>query len=750
MKKRRQVSTPRARQTRPSEQTPAPLPAAGLQEAARQAGTEEPQGLLRRRLWLQILALVGVVALGLWVRLEDLVAWNKDPGRAFYAGEPLLTALDGLFYLTLARDLVEGSYHPLDEKRSVPDYPPRPNPPPLISVLTAVVARLFPVSINWAAVLLPAILGVLLVLPLYGLGKYFGGPVAGIVAALMGLLPPYYVYRSGLGWLDTDALNVTFAAAAAYFFLKFGTTPGRRRYYHFAAGMVTYGLFLWWWDQTPHVVTAMCLAPLAVALVFFYRPQGRERWVFWGAFGTGLLILMLWKGTALISQFVGILQSQFSYITKESAGAFPNIGVSISEQVRPSFSDMVTISSGHILTFLSAVCGFVWLVWRHWKASLFLGVLVCLSAFAFLYARRFAIFCVPLVALGIGFLISELWQLRNRFKPLTYAIPFFVILLLWPMLAINHAQIYWPKEQTPIVTGLALTEQKTPPEAVIWAWWDHGYTIPYWARRTSVNDGSVHSGERTALNGMPLATDDERLAANFMQFYVVRGISGMHEFYAVMGNDQAKGFAFIKKILAAGPAEARIMLEQAPLPATPDRLTPEAWLEFFFPANPRPVYLFLDDLLTRTSYWWFWFGTWDIGKQDGIHADYKLIPNLFEENGVLKARGTNVDIDSRTGRVNFGNQVIPVEELSLWDGEKHQTRRFNNKSGIVLEVSTRTHLGVLMHREMAASVFNKLYLRQAFSPQYFRPVILNSPWHQLWEVKGDAWKPPPEAKQGGA
>ena len=190
--------------------------------------------------------------------------------------------------------------------------------------------------------------------------------------------------------------------------------------------MLTYGLFLWWWDQTPHVVTVICLAPMAVAVVFFYRPQGRERWIFFRRpRRRDCLVLLLWKGTALISQFIGMLQSQFSYITKETAGAFPNIGVSISEQVRPTFENMVTISSGHLLTFVAAVCGFVWLVWRHWKESLFLGVLVGLSAFAFLFARRFAIFCVPIVALGIGFLVSELWNLRSRFKALTYATPCF-------------------------------------------------------------------------------------------------------------------------------------------------------------------------------------------------------------------------------------------------------------------------------------------------------------------------------------
>ena len=696
-------------------------------------------GTARKWLLLQILALVCVVAVGLWVRLEDLALWEREPGKAFYNGQPLLTALDGLFYLTLARDLVEGTYLATDEKRAVPDYPPRPQPPPLISSLTAAVAKVFPLSLNWIAVLMPAVLGVLIFLPLYGLGRFFGGPLMGIVAALMGVLFPYYVYRSGLGWLDTDCLNVTFATAVAYFFLKFGVTSGTRRYYYFLGGMLTYGLFLWWWDQTPHVVTAICLAPLAVAIVFFYRPPSRERRLFFGVLFLGMLVLFLWKGGSLVSQFVHVIQSQFSYISKETVGPFPNIGVSISEQVRPSFETMVALSSGNFIIFAVVLCGLVALFWRHWKETLFLSVLFFLSALAFLYARRFAIFCVPVAALGIASFVNEMWALRSRFALLRYLTPVVVVFLAWMLIEINRAQVYWPKERPIVVSGLDLAAKKTAPDAVIWAWWDHGYTIPYWARRASVNDGSVHSGERTVFNGLPLATDSERLAANFMHFWVARGMAGMDKVYRAMGNDQAKGYAFVKEVLSAGPKQARSMLSDARLPAQPGLETIEDWLEFFFPSSPRPVYLFVDDLLPRTSYWWFWFGSWDMQKHDGVHADYRIIPDIREENGRLKARD-GTDIDLRTGNATIGGQVIPLQELAVWDGEKSQTRRFNSQSGAVFELSVPNRLGVLMHKNLASSVFNKLFLRQSFSPEYFSPVFSRVPWYQLWEVRGDSWK----------
>ena len=673
MKKRRQVPSHKAKPPGASERHPAAPQHKMVQDLApHTGGAVASWGTGRRWLLLQIFALVCVVAVGLWVRLEDLVLWEREPAKAFYNGQPLLTALDGLFYLTLARDMLEGTYLPIDEKRSVPDYPPRPQPPPLISALTAGVTRLLPLSINWVAVLLPSVLGVLVFLPVYGLGRFFGGPLMGTVAALMSVLFPYYVYRSGLGWLDTDILNVTCATAAAYFFLKFGVVSGTRRYYYFLGGMINYGLFLWWWDQTPEVVTVIALFPLAVAIAFFYRPAARERWIFLGTLFLGALVVLLWKGATLIPRFINILESQLSYISKEAAGPFPNIGVSISEQVKPSLETMIAISSGNLLIFAVALCGLVWLIWRHWKESLFLTVLFILSALALLYARRFAIFCVPVIALGVASFINEIWALRSRFWLLKYLTPMVVVVFAWMLFESNRAQVYWPKERPMLVSGLELVGKKTPEDAVIWAWWDHGYTIPYWARRASVNDGSVHSGERTVFTGLPLATDNERLAANFMHFWVARGMPGMGKVYGVMGNDQAKAYAFVKEILSAGPQRALTILDDAHLPPTPGLETTDDWLEFFFPSNPRPVFLFVDELLTRTSYWWYWFGSWDMQNHDGIHAEYRLIPDIHEENGRIRGKD-GTDIDMRTGNAVIG--VMPFRSRNLAFGMARRARR---------------------------------------------------------------------------
>ena len=188
---------------------------------------------------IKFLSFVLIIMVGLLLRLDSLMDWIEQPDLALYYGEPILTTFDGYYYLTLARDLMEGSYAAVDQMRAVPDSPVRPMPPPLMSILAAAVATLTPLSLNWVAVLMPAFLGVLLAFPMYGFGKHFGGVFMGLSTALISLVSPYYVLRSGLGWFDTDCLLVTLVVSANWFLLKFAVEENLRRYGWLAAGFLT-------------------------------------------------------------------------------------------------------------------------------------------------------------------------------------------------------------------------------------------------------------------------------------------------------------------------------------------------------------------------------------------------------------------------------------------------------------------------------------------------------------------------------
>ncbi len=690
----------------------------------------------KHSLWFEIIALIIVIAVGISFRLEDLEQWHKYEQKAFFNKQPLHTTFDAWFYLSLAQDLVDGTYNPINEMRGVPDCPPRPSPPPLISVMAAGIAKATSFSLSWIGAVLPTILGSLLAIPLYLLGRFYGGPVMGITAALMSLLYPFYIYRSNIGRFDTDCLNATWAVSSAYVFLRFGIEKTKKRYLYFLGGIIIYGLFLWWWDQTPAAATAITIMPLAVALAFFYRPEGKEGKLFYAITGCALIVFLLTVGPDKPVKIIKSIWLNYLYISKDSSGTFPNIGITISEQSKPSLALIISYTTKNILAFIFAITGVFLLFWKHFKNSLFLVSLVVLSIATF-FANRFLIFMIPMVALGTGFSMSMLWGLRKRFAPLYLICPLLIVLFVWPLYLSNKTYIQWPKEPGPTAEGMYTVQQKTPSDAVIWAWWDHGHALTYLARRAAINDGIIHGGERTVYTAIPLTTDSYRMAANFMQFYVIRGKKGIKQFYKAAGNKPAAGLKLIKKILRAGPADAVAIIKEANLKPIGNLQNTQDWLEFFFPAEKRPVYLFLDNLLPKIAYWWYWFGTWDIEKQDGRHPVFKIFYNMHNKKDQLIA-GYNFILDKKTGKLHMGNRTIQLSFFGIRKKNAFEKKSYNNNSTYRFEYFERSRYGALMDSEISESVFNKLYIRHLYHKKYFKPLKLRPPYYQIWEVKGDS------------
>ena len=693
---------------------------------------------------MTVLCLLIIMAAGLFVRLDDIREWQTRPGQAFLHGEPLLTTFDGYFYLNLSRDLLTDTYTPVDEKQVVPEGRKRPFPPPLLAVLGAWGVKISGLSLNWIGTVLPPVLGVLLALPLFFLGRYFGGAVMGGTAAISGLLFPYYIYRSNAGWFDTDCLNVTFATASIYFFLKFVRGSGLRRYWYFGAGCFIYLLFLWWWDQAPVVVSVICLSNLAVALFFFHRPSKKEAYYFYGillAIGT---IFFLWHGWAIPKQIYHTITSLFDYIytSKNVAGVFPSASITVSEQVRPGFDEIVTKSTGSMAVFIAACVGLISLFLRRPKDSLFLLVPLGMASLSFFFAKRFLIFLNPITALGLGAFVAFIWHCRKRYKIAAPLTPVVLGLLIWPTLSSDLATTHWPKEPGAIVAGMAAAGEHTPENAIIWTWWDHGYNMRYWADRGVIADGSYHGGNISLYNALPLTLHNDRLSANFMQFYAARGSKGMERIYGLFSGDHANALTFLQKTLAVGPEDAPKIIQDFAVEQAPGKymLDDPELLDFLFPPDPKPIYLFLDWRLTITSYWWYWFGSWDFAKKDGIHPVFDLTTAVSVKEGQIAGRNRRgtLSADMRTGSLNIGESNVPLADISFYDLDGTAKKASYGKKGLSLEVSGPNRVAALVDSSMAESVFNRLYIRQQYDKRYFRQVLQDFPAWQLWEVSGDS------------
>ena len=686
------------------------------------------------------LALVPILAFGLFIRLDDLAAWHAQPNQGLAQGHQYYTTTyDGYYYFTLARDLAEGTPGASNERRGVPDGAGSARPlPPLLSVLAGGLARLSGWPVNSVGALLAPLLGVAVAIPVFLLGRLLGGRLTGLVAALFTLCVPYYAYRTNAGWVDTDGLNVFFSFLAAYWFAQFGRIPDARRYRYYVAGLLTWLLFLWWWDMAPGPLTAITFLPLAVALVFFYRPPRGEGLRFAVINGSALVLVLGVFGGRLWDKAV----AQLAYVMKEDTGDFPNIGLSISEQKIPSFERIVEASTGEVYGFVFAALGLGLLVARRRALALFILAPVLLSLLSFLFAKRFLIFFAPIAGIGIGYLVGSLWEARARWFWIGGLAPVVALVAVFPIARQALGVTYWPKPRPPLIEVFSDLAEQTPEHAVIWAWWDFGYPIQYWGRRATLADGAYHPGELCVYLGYPLAAKDYRLAANFMEFFAVRGRAGMNAVYDAFDQDKPRGFAFLEQVLQKGPAALPELLAQhrAEHPGLAAR-DPEAWAAFFFPPpeERRPIFLLLNEELVRTAHWWFWFGTWDLAKRDGRHPNQAIyIPGLRRQGNRLLA-GEKLELDLGSGQGRFGERPFALHRLSYFRQQGYRVRTYPRHAGQPsLTFYESPALGVLQDPDLAESVFGQLYFAQGqSSSSYFRATLYKTGLAQLWRVTGD-------------
>lgn len=688
--------------------------------------------------YLEILILILIIISGIMFRLDDLTTWKQNRQRAFFNNEPIHTTFDAWFYLSLSKDILEKNYNRIDEKRGIPNSPERPSPPPLISITAALISKYTNISLSWVGALLPAVLGPLLAIPIFLIGRFFGGPITGLTAALISLLYPYYIHRSNIGRFDTDCMNVIFATSAVYLFLHFGVCQNLKRYIFFLFGIIIFFLFLWWWDQTPAVVGAITFPPLIIALLFYYRAPKKELITFYSILTTSCILFLLFTGIDMPVKAFNSILSQFKYISKQTLTQFPNIGITISEQTKPSIDMIVSYTSLNIFSFIFSLAGIILLFIKKTKESLFLVSLIILSILAFTYANRFIIFFIPLLAIGTGFSIMTLWSFRKKFIALYLLCPVIFILMLIPLYNANSAYTQWPKENGITVEAMDYVKNNTPDDAILWAWWDHGYAITYWARRATINDGSIHSGERTVYNAIPYATDSYRLSANFMNFYVTHGIQGIRLFRNSV-EDTTKGLKILKEILEAGPTKAKDLINSLEVTASPELNSTEDWLEFLFPENKRPVYILVDSLLPKIAYWWYWFGTWDIEKQDGIHPSFNLYYNITRSNNII-TNNSDLKIDAQNGILYSGDRSrYQLSHIYQMKRNKLSKKEFDTNSSLGFEYIEAGGFGAMCDKNISESVFNKLFIRHSYPEKYFKPIRLRAPYYQIWEVKGDTY-----------
>jgi len=682
-----------------------------------------------RNLWPSFF-LIALFCLAVIVRLDFLPQWLEYPDKAFYGGEPLLPSVDGYYYLSLSQDLLDGKYQTVNELRGIPDSPLRPSLPPLLSWLAYMIARFSGLSLNWIAMLFPALLGSLIIFPVYAYGKKFNGRFMGVSSALFAVLSYGYVLRTRGGVFDTDCLIISLLLSIGYFFWNFGTAEKRHtRIGHFAAALFSVLLFYLWWEQTPDVVFAISATFCCIALLFFYRPPFREGCVFYGLLFATVLLIPVFLGFEVYAEIFGKIGAMFNYISSEGGTLYPNISGSIAEQQAYTFEKVIENTTVTIYIFVLSCSGFLGLLIKRKKECTVLSVPFALGLLGVFYASRFLIFLTPVLALGLGFFLSEFWDSSKKSYRGIGGTLFVLLAISYHFHVTNNIET-WPFANRNDVHALVQVKKNTPDDAVVWSTWGKGYLINYWARRATISDGAIHSGQLSHHLYWPLAQEDMRFAANFIKFFSVRGQKGIADFRRRIGLSEQNALGRIKNILSESSSNARVLCEKLTVSyGKYEEQGASDWFSFFFPTLQRPIYLFLHQRMFFST-WWYWYGTWDVKKKEGVQANYALYSNVMfrDDDTLLTVWGKHLDLQS--GDFS-GKQLTAVYDIK--NGEKI-SRSFVDGEGIVY-VKRSFAAAVLMDEELWGAVFNRLFVRYSADYQYFSPFYADGFNAQVWQVR---------------
>ncbi|MDD9875722.1 MAG: hypothetical protein OXU22_09355 [Gammaproteobacteria bacterium] len=699
---------------------------------------------VHRYLWWLLLLLV--LAVSVFIRVQDYPAWQGNPDVYFFDGQPLLLSGDGYHYLRLARDYRDGRYAPLDELRTAPEHPPRPMPVPLLSVLTAAVSAFSPLSLEWAAVSLPVFLSLLLAIPLLMLCRQLHiPPLASLMAVLVALNTHWFIIRTRLGAFDTDCLIVAFVLGAQTAALGFGMCRGWRRYGYLLGAALNAALFAWWWDQAPEAVALICIAPLALSAAFYYRPPRREALIAAGVIAAvaGLL--------AAGGQLAGLARTAREVllfgVKGGGATGFPNTADSIAELGDINLQVLVDNTTGFLPTVLLGAGGLLYLLCRQPRAAFTaLAVPVVLTLSVLQFGLRGFLFWGPVLGIGVAAALTLPAAAARRFVPQTPApriisalmIPAGAALAIAPPLAREldsalMAPLVWPA--IPVIQAI---DAHTPPDALVWAPWSLGYPIMYYTGRRVLMDGQFMDGERQVYANLPLADPNPALARNFMRFYAARGLSGARRIVQLSGSTDA-GLTWIRQWFgqsADAAARSLCQLAGASQPPPADLATPEACRDFLFPDNTDPLYLALDSGQLRGS--WFRYGTWDPGRKTGRPSAHQLFDQARREGDTM-FMSDDLSFDVNRGmKISLyvdGEEIRePITRFITYTGSALEEKQYGQPGGLHFEWMPHARFGVLMSREVAESVLNRMFIRHTVNPAYFRHAFLQSPTVSLWEV----------------
>ena len=434
-----------------------------------------------------------------------------------FNGQFMINTNDGYYWAEGARDILSG----VSQEN---DLSPLHSP---ISQLTAFITSVLPFSIESIIFYMPVIVSSLIVIPIILIAKSINNLESGFIASLLASIAWSYYNRTMVGYYDTDMLNIVlpmfllwsiilaiqtnedkYLIIAPFYIFLYSWWYGASYSLEFSFLSLVFIYTLLWERKKLYnfkllsVIIIMLLPMviyikfiLVIILYFIFKQERVQQYIYYLAGILAVLLLVTGGLNPIIAQLKG-------YVFKDAISSaqdglnlhFYSVAQTVREAGQISFETFANRISGHTITLVLSVVGYIYLSYKH-RVMLFGLPMIGLGFLALSGGLRFTIYAVPILAFGIAFLITEVTRLvtdKKSIKYLSYSL--LTLAILYP----NYKHI----ESYRVPTVFNLDEVKVldklkgiaDREDYIIAWWDYGYPIRYYSDVKTLVDGGKHSG----------------------------------------------------------------------------------------------------------------------------------------------------------------------------------------------------------------------------------------------------------------
>ncbi|MDD3059706.1 MAG: STT3 domain-containing protein [Sulfurimonas sp.] len=681
-----------------------------------------------------------LLAFAFSVALRLIWVYQFGDYEAFkFNGQLMINTNDGYFWAEGARDIISGISQPNDL-----------SPTTLAtSQLTAFFAKILPFSFESIILYMPVVLSSLVLIPMILIAKTLHNLTLGFIAALLGSVAWSYYNRTMVGYYDTDMLNIVLPMFLLWSIIWAINTKEEKYLLITAIDILIYR---WWYPQSYSLefsffalilvyaliferknlynykllaimlfammdVDGLIRLPIVIGLYVLFKMQKADKFAFYilalatisffafGGFNPiwGLLKIYVFKDALLVGQ-EGMGLHYFAVMqTVREAGSIP-------------FSEFANRISGHGVTFILSIVGYIYLSYRY-KLMLLALPMIGLGFLASVGGLRFTIYAVPILAFGVAFLITELGRVMPTEKLKYLSMIAFTLAILYP----NYKHIEEYKVPTVMnadeVKVLDTLKAKAQREDYVVAWWDYGYPIRYYGDVKTLVDGGKHDGDVNFPVSFILTSPQEDAAK----------MARLDVEYTEKGYETNRSLSYIEQMCGDyGFSDANDFLLSLQTEIKLPNKTRDIY--FYLPFNMLNIY----PTVTKFSYI-------DLMSGKEKKAPFYFISRNFRDVGSSIQLSQEVFMDKATFALTLGTQKVTPKRFvkTFYDKDmqlQSSVQNIDPNAGLSIIYMSNYNTFLVLDEATYNSLYIQLMVLESYDTNLFEKVITN-PHAKVYKLK---------------